>query len=111
MLILFNQDLLVKFKTCVNYRKPIGRQGDLKWREKSGIDCQVKLLGYTTSQLLKYTFYMFRFQIYIRVVVFITKHIHKILTGFIKKNKKYNRLNTAEWISISTILLSAGRLK
>ena len=46
---------------------------------------------------------LFRFQIYVRAVVrLITKHNHKILTGFIKNNKIYNRFKTAEWISIST---------
>ena len=40
-----------------------------------------------------------------------TKHNHKISTGFIKKNRRYNRLNTTKWISISTTLLGADWLK
>ena len=36
---------------------------------------------------------------------------HKISTGFIQNNRRYNRLNTTKWISISTTLLSADWLK
>ena len=53
---------------------------------------------------------LFRFQIYVRAIVLITKHNHKILTSFIKNNRRYNRLNTTKWISILTTLLSADWL-
>ena len=66
-------------------------------------------LGLTTKYLLKYT--LFWFQIYVRAIILITKYNHKISTSFMKNNKRYNRLNTAEWISISTTFLSADWLK
>ena len=40
-----------------------------------------------------------------------SKHNHKISTSFVRNNERYNRLSTAVWISILTILLSADWLK
>ena len=75
--------------------------------------CQMKIhFSVKTTfylRLLKYI--LFRFQIYVRAIVLITKHYHKIPTSSIRNNTRYNRLNTGEWISISTTLLSADRLK
>ena len=63
-------------------------QCDLKWRERTGTSCQIEIhfLVETAEYLLKYT--LFRFQIYVRVIVLMTKSNHKISTSFIKNNKR-----------------------
>ena len=75
---------------------------DLKWRERTGTSCRIKIhfSVETTEYLLKYT--LFRFQIYVRAEVLITKRNQKISTSFMENNKRYKRFNTAEWIYIST---------
>ena len=87
------------------------KPGDLKWQERTGTSCQIKIHFWVTKirYLLKYT--LFPFQIHIRATILMTKHNHKISTRFIKNNRRYNRLNTTKWISISTTLLSADWLK
>ena len=94
-------------RRCYFFRHP----GDLKWWERTGTSCQLDIhFSVKTAQYpLKYT--IFWFQIYVRSIVLITEHNHKISTSFIKNNKRYNRLTTAEWISISTTILSADWLK
>ena len=93
------------------YQWIVRHPGDLKWRERTGTSCQIKihLSIEITQYLLKYT--LFRFQIYFRGIVLVTENIHKISTSFMKNNKRYNWLNTAKWISISTTLLNADWLK
>ena len=48
--------------------------GDLKTRKRTGTSCQIEIHFSikTTEYLLKYT--LFRFQIYVRAIVLITKH-------------------------------------
>ena len=48
--------------------------GDLKRRKRTGTSCQIEIHFSikTTEYLLKYT--LFRFQIYVRAIVLITKH-------------------------------------
>ena len=79
-------------------RTTLSVPGDQKWRERTGTSSQIKIhisdFYLTTQYLLKCTW--FRFQIYVRVLI--TKHNDNILTSFIKSCKRYNRLNTAEWI-------------
>ena len=48
--------------------------GDLNTRKRTGTSCQIEIHFSikTTEYLLKYT--LFRFQIYVRAIVLITKH-------------------------------------
>lgn len=46
-----------------------------------------------------------------RAINLINKYNHKTLTSFVKNQKRYNRSNTAKWISIPTTLLSGDWAK
>jgi hypothetical protein len=63
--------------------------GDLDTRKSTGTSCQIEIhfMIKTTEYLLKYT--LFRFHIFVRAIVLITKHNYKISTSFIKNNEKY----------------------
>ena len=103
----------IRTLTCSKPEKNTNKSipGDLKWRERTGTSCQIKIHFWieTTQYFLKYT--LFQFQIHVRAIVLITKHNHKISTSFIKNNRRYNRSNTTKWISILTTLLSTDWLK
>jgi hypothetical protein len=62
---------------------------DLDTRKSTGTSCQIEIhfMIKTTEYLLKYT--LFRFHIFVRAIVLITKHNYKISTSFIKNNEKY----------------------
>ena len=51
---------------------------------------------------MQYT--LFRFDIFVRAIVLITKHSYKISTRFIQKNERYNRVNIAKWVFMWTTL-------
>ena len=84
----------------------------LFWNGGKGLGLVAKWKSISRLKPLKsLEIYFFRFQIYVRAIVLITKHNHEISTRVIKNNKRYNRWNTAEWISISSTLLSPDWLK
>ena len=64
--------------------------GDLDTRKSTGTSCQIEIhfMIKTTEYLQKYT--LFRFHIFVRAIVLITKHNYKISTSFIKNNERYN---------------------
>ena len=70
----------------------ISLPGDMKTRKRTGTICQIEIHFSikTTEYLLKYT--LFRFQIYVRAIVLMTKHDSKISASLIKNNERYNRL-------------------
>ena len=77
---------------------------DLNTRRRTGTGCRVAYHFSIESDEFRPLYTLFRFHIFVRAIVLVTKHNYKISTSFIQTNRRCNRVNIAKWISIRTTL-------
>ena len=95
--------MLVHGLDCTK-RDEFNSPGDLKTRERTGTSCQIKIH-------FSLEIYFILLQIYIRVIIVVSKYNCKISDNFKSSNKRYDGLNVEKWISIGTTLLSTDWLE